>query len=92
MFCSRRIQASVEAMMKKVEAMEDGGDLDGLIVGEIDKLKRLLYQEALARREARAAEKAAFSPSGMSEVLEGEDAKGRASPAQDSDDHGPGRV
>lgn len=92
MSCSRRIEEGVEAMMKKVRDMEAGGDLDGLVVGEIDKLKRLLYEEAMDQREQTTADKAAFSPSGLPAMRDDEDKEMRPAPAPDSDRDGPGRV
>lgn len=59
---SKRIDESVEQMLESVENMKAGADLDCLLVEEIGKIKRILYEEGVARREGAAAGKAAFPP------------------------------
>jgi len=58
-----------EALQDRVEKMERGGDLEGLIEGGLEGIVLEMYKALLAARErAASAEAAAFSPSGMSAV------------------------
>jgi hypothetical protein len=75
MATSSRWQSVVEkaeALEGRVEKMERGGDLEGLIEEGLEGIVLEIYQQLLAARErAASAEAAAFSPSDMSSVRAG---------------------
>lgn len=61
-----------EALQDRVEKMEEGGDLEGLIEDGLEGIILEMYEQLLAARErAASAEAAAFSPSAMSSVRGG---------------------
>jgi hypothetical protein len=73
----KRSVEQVEELFEKVRAMKRGGDLEGLLVEEIGKVKRLIYEEALEERgKLAASSEADFSPSDMSTLRRGSDAAG----------------
>lgn len=65
---TNELKMRVEALMQKVETMERGGDLEGLLEKEISVLKKEIYEAALQTRQNQTAKQADFSPSGLSEV------------------------
>jgi hypothetical protein len=72
MATSSRWQSVVEkaeVLQDRVEKMERGGDLEGLIEEGLEGIVLEIYQQLLAARErAASAEAAAFSPSDMRAV------------------------
>ena len=59
------VKRRLEELMRKVEMMERGGDLEKLLEEEVAVLKKELYETALRTRQNQSAEQADFSPSGM---------------------------
>jgi len=58
-----------KVLTERVEKMERGGDLEGLIEEGLNEIDMEIYKILLeARERAASAEAAAFSPSGMSSV------------------------
>jgi hypothetical protein len=55
---AKTLQQKIEETMSRVCQMPRGGDLEGLLIQEVEELKTLLQAEALRRREA------AFPPCG----------------------------
>lgn len=45
-----RVAKRVEEMLERVRALKRGGDLEGLIDGEMEEVKRLLREEAIGER------------------------------------------
>ena len=66
--------------------------MDALIVGEIEEINALIYEEALKERQEAAADPAAFSPSGMSRLRRETDAQEGQAPADDQDNERSGQV
>jgi len=85
----QRIVQQVEVLMERVRSMKPGGDLDGLIIEEIERLNKVVYEQALAER-SQAATKAAFPPCGVSGVRLETDTPARGSASADKDAQGSG--
>lgn len=89
MATSSRWQSVVEkaeALQDRVEKMERGGDLEGLIEEGLEGIVLEIYQQLLAARERVAsAEAAAFSPSDLCAVRGGAAECGQAQTAPDAD-------
>ena len=82
----KRSQEQMEELFEKVRAMKRGGDLEGLLVEEIEKVKSLIYEEALEERKKLAASSEAdFSPSGLSPLRPRRDTANGEADADDSD-------
>lgn len=82
----KRSVEQMEELFEKVRAMKRGGDLEGLLTEEIEKVKRLIYEEALEERgKLSASSEADFSPSGMSPLQGACDADGGEAEADDPD-------
>jgi hypothetical protein len=75
-----------KALEGRVEAMEAGGDLEGLIEEGLEEITRELYAQLLAAREGAASIEAGFSPSGVSSVRQGgdESREGALAPSPDA--------
>jgi len=73
-----------EALQDRVEKMERGGDLEGLIEEGLEGIIGELYKELLLARERAASAEAAFSPSGVFPVS-GADESGQETPASNPD-------
>ena len=68
-----RVGKRFEEMLERVRSMKREGDLEEWIQSEIEGMKRLLHEEALAERaRIEASEEADFPPSGMPGVREGD--------------------
>lgn len=82
-----RAQKRLEELMEKVGQLEQGGDLEGLLIDEIGELKKIIYEEAMEERERQAASSEAdFPPSALRAVRRGaQDAPGGSSSSPDSD-------
>lgn len=60
------VAGKLEELAQQVRQMKPGGDLEGLLGGQIAELKTILYQQAIEiRKLAAAADPAAFPPSGL---------------------------
>ena len=82
----KRSVEQMEELFEKVRAMKRGGDLEGLLVEEIEKVKRLIYEEALEERgKLAASSEADFSPSDMSTLRRACDADGGEAKPDDPD-------
>ncbi|MFC1601165.1 ISKra4 family transposase [Candidatus Sumerlaeota bacterium] len=58
-----RAEQQLQVLMDKARKMEQGGDLEGLLITELRELEKLIYEEAVAEREsASAACEADFPP------------------------------
>jgi uncharacterized membrane protein len=81
------VVAKADALEDRVEKMERGGDLEGLIEDGLEGIVQEIYQQLLAARErAASAEAAAFSPSELSSVRGGSAAEsGSSQGASDAD-------
>ena len=79
--------AKAEALEDRVEKLERGGDLEGVIEEGLEGIVLELYKELLmARERAASAEAAAFSPSGMRAVRGGSGSEcGETETASDTD-------
>lgn len=73
-----------EVLQDRVEKMERGGDLEGLIEEGLEGIIGELYKELLLARERVASAEAAFSPSGVLSVS-GADESGQEPPASNPD-------
>jgi len=62
------LNEKVDTLKKRVEEMELGGDLEGLIEEGLSEINKLLYEQLLSLRDQAASAKADFSPSGMSQL------------------------
>jgi hypothetical protein len=67
MAAKNSLKSRLEALMKRVEEMEAGGDLEGLLERETAELKQAVYASAIERRQ-QAADRADFPPSALPEV------------------------
>ncbi len=64
-----RLSRRFEAMLERVRGLERGGDLEGLILEEVEEIGQLLHEAAVTERSRLDASKEAdFSPSALSEV------------------------
>ncbi|MCX7013866.1 MAG: hypothetical protein NTW86_15165 [Candidatus Sumerlaeota bacterium] len=82
---SKRILERFEGLLRGVREMEAGGDLDGLLTREGDKILKTIYEEALAERVEITAEQAASSPCAVPAVRGGRRAQERGASASDQD-------
>jgi len=73
-----------EALQDRVEKMERGGDLEGLIEEGLEGIIGEIYKELLSARERAASAEAAFSPSGVLSVS-GADESGQTTAASNPD-------
>ena len=65
----KKVDVVIVEMLKKVKEMQIGGDLDKLIMEEIGKVEKVLYEEAVNYRDTITANKKAdFFPSGVSSL------------------------
>ncbi len=78
----------VEELLHKVREMEPGGDLDRLILDELDDLNKVIYEAALQERVEAAADPADFPPSGLPGVRREPDPPPRRALAEDQDAQG----
>ena len=68
-----RVGKRFEEMLERVRSMKRDGNLEELIQSEIEEMRRLLHEEALAERaRIDASEEADFPPSPMPGVREGD--------------------
>lgn len=89
---SKRMLERIEELLRQVREMEAGGDLDGLLVVEGEKLLKAVYEEALSERVEATAAQAAFSPCGVPGVRRRRRPSKRGAPAADQDGAGRGPV
>jgi len=75
----------IQTLQARVEALEPGGDLEGLIEEGLNENDREVYQEMLAARERAASNEAAFPPSGVSALRQGANESGASEAARDPD-------
>lgn len=85
------VAKKAEVLRDRVERMERGGDLEGLIEEGLEGIIGEIYKELLSARECAASAKADFSPSGVPPVS-GTDESGQEAAAPHSDVARGGRV
>jgi len=88
MSSKQRTVQRVEELLRKVREMEPGGDLDRLILDELEELNKVIYESALQERANAAADPADFSPSGLPGVRRGPIPSQRDAPPNDQDAQG----
>lgn len=57
-----RCEVKLQELMRKVRELKPGGDLEGLLEDEIEELRKMVYEEAVAERESPASDSGAFPP------------------------------
>ena len=71
------IAGKLEELAQRVRQMKPGGDLEGLLIQEIEQLKTIIFEQAIEiRKQTAAAHPADFPPSGLPN-LPAHDAQGR---------------
>ncbi|MFC1601923.1 hypothetical protein ACFL34_06200 [Candidatus Sumerlaeota bacterium] len=88
MSSKQRAVKRIEELLLKVRQMEPGGDLDRLILDELEELNKVAYESALQERAKAAADQADFPPSGLSGVRRQQNASQRHARADDQDAKG----
>jgi len=73
---SQILLEKIQTLQARVDALEPGDDLEGLIEEGLKEIDREVYQEMLAARERAASNEAAFPPSGMSALRQGANESG----------------
>jgi hypothetical protein len=63
------VAGKLEELAQQVRQMKPGGDLEGLLEGQIAELKTIIYQQSIEiRKQTVAADSATFPPSGLPDL------------------------